>query len=99
MEVATTLLDNKPRNIGSLGDDAQILAGATIALLVNPTLYDRVTKALNDGLDVSFERDPIWGKRKPNRVIIRYNRQPAQPPLPVQAAQPDLSPEHELAHV
>jgi len=59
MAVKEALLSG--RAIGDLGDDADLLAGATMALLERPALYDAVTAALNDGLDLSFERDPIWG--------------------------------------
>jgi hypothetical protein len=57
--VKEALLEGRP--IGDLGDDADLLAGATMALLERPALYDRVTAALNNGLNLSFERDPIWG--------------------------------------
>jgi hypothetical protein len=43
------------------GDDAQLLAGVTLALLQKPGLYDAATKLLNAALDDSFDRDPIWG--------------------------------------
>ena len=43
------------------GDDAQLLAGVTLALLQKPELYDAATKLLNAALDDSFDQDPIWG--------------------------------------
>jgi hypothetical protein len=49
------------KSIVAAGDDAQLLAGVTLALLQNPDLYDAATKLLNDALDDSFDRDPIWG--------------------------------------
>ena len=61
------------QSIGDLGDDAQLLAGVTIALLDRPDLYDAATAALNDGLDLSFKRDPIWGAPRPDAVYIRYH--------------------------
>jgi hypothetical protein len=60
------------QSIATLGDDAQLLAGATIALLERPDLYDAVTKALNEGLDLSFRRDPIWGAPQGDAIFIRY---------------------------
>jgi hypothetical protein len=69
--VKKALLDGQP--IGDLGDDAQLLAGATLALLEQPTLYDEVTKALNDGLDLSFQRDPIWGRPQVDAIYVRYH--------------------------
>lgn len=43
------------------GDDAQLLAGVTLALLQKPGLYEAATKLLNAALDDSFDQDPIWG--------------------------------------
>jgi len=54
--------------IVGLGDDAQLLAGATMQLLENPRGYDGVTKALAKALDHSFKEDPIWGGRKSGDV-------------------------------
>jgi len=59
----------------TLGDDAQLLAGATLAVLDQPAKYDTVTQALNDGLDDSFRRDPIWGMRPVDAAYIRYARE------------------------
>ena len=77
MKVKSALLEGN-RPIATLGDDAQLLAGATMALLERPTLYTSVTDALNDGLDLSFQRDPIWGKPQSDRMIVRYIRPGAQ---------------------
>ena len=44
-----------------VGDDAQLLAGATIAIFEEPDKYDTCTKRLNEALDHSFAVDPIWG--------------------------------------
>jgi len=65
------------RSIGNLGDDAQLLAGVTLALLDRPNLYDAATRALNDGLDLSFKRDPIWGAPQPDAIYIRYHARAA----------------------
>jgi hypothetical protein len=58
--------------IVSLGDDAQLLAGATLALLDQPEKYRAVTDALNAALDKSFQSDPIWGVPAADRAYIRY---------------------------
>jgi hypothetical protein len=42
------------------GDDAQLLAGATLALLRKPERYDETQSLLNAALDESFRTDPIW---------------------------------------
>ena len=49
------------QSIVASGDDAQLLAGVTLALLQEPGLYDDATARLNEALDESFDRDPIWG--------------------------------------
>ena len=49
------------KSIIAAGDDAQLLAGVTLALLQEPGLYDAATKLFNAALDDSFDRDPIWG--------------------------------------
>jgi hypothetical protein len=49
------------QSIVSSGDDAQLLAGATMAVLGDPGRYDQATSLLNDALDDSFRNDPIWG--------------------------------------
>jgi hypothetical protein len=60
------------QRIDALGDDAQLLAGATLALLEAPQRYDAVTSALNDGLDRSFDTDPIWGTPPADAAYLRY---------------------------
>lgn len=55
--------------IAGVGDDAQLLAGATAALAADPGSYDAVTKRLNDALDTSFARDPIWGPSAPDLMF------------------------------
>jgi orotate phosphoribosyltransferase len=49
------------QSIVASGDDAQLLAGVTMALLQKPELYKVATKSLEEALDDSFDRDPIWG--------------------------------------
>jgi len=71
MAVKNAVLAGQP--IANLGDDAQLLAGVTLALLDQPDLYDAATQALNDGLDLSFKRDPIWGAPQPDAIYIRYH--------------------------
>jgi hypothetical protein len=51
----------KNQSIVGRGDDAQLLAGATLALLKRPNRYDATRSLLNDALDDSYRRDPIWG--------------------------------------
>jgi hypothetical protein len=59
------------QSIVSRGDDAQLLAGVTLALLQKPELYDAATALLNAALDDSFDRDPIWGATLRGHAIMR----------------------------
>jgi hypothetical protein len=68
--IASKLLASEP--IVNLGDDAQLLAGANAALLVNPDLYDAVTNALSDALDASFAQDPIWAPPARDSILAPH---------------------------
>jgi hypothetical protein len=48
------------RSVDHMGDDAQLLAAATLAVIDDPASYDRVTILLNAALDASFAADPLW---------------------------------------
>jgi hypothetical protein len=58
------------QSIVAHGDDAQLLAGVTLALLQRPERYDTATSLLNAALDDSFDRDPIWGATLPQGHAI-----------------------------
>ncbi len=58
------------QSVAGMGDDAQLLAGATLALMERPELYDSVTAGLNDGLDESFRADPLWSTAPGNMVGV-----------------------------
>jgi hypothetical protein len=71
------------QSVVAQGDDAQLLAGATLALLAAPDTYTALSGLLNDGLDDSFARDPIWHPLQPDPFAIRAvawtSRNPAPP--------------------
>ena len=77
----------KKQSIVGKGDDAQLLAGATLALLARPGLYDAAGSALNDALDDSFRTDPIWNSpatrpsaiKPPQPIVKPAPRKPAKP--------------------
>ena len=69
--IMTAFLDEE--SVVNRGDDAQLLAGATLAVLARPRLYDRVTELLAEALDQSFAQDPIWGLPTPHPVVLRYS--------------------------
>jgi hypothetical protein len=58
----------KNTKITGVGDDAQLLAGAMLALLKNAGLYQQTTKLLSDALDESYRNDAIWGA--PQRDVL-----------------------------
>lgn len=60
-EQAATNIATATGPIVALGDDAQLLAGATVAFLASPADYSKITGRLNAALDDSFARDPIFG--------------------------------------
>lgn len=74
------------QSVAGLGDDAQLLAGVTLALLDRPNLYAQVSQRLEEALDLSFSRDPFWTKPQPEPVFLRSislefgTSHPAQPP-------------------
>jgi hypothetical protein len=59
-----------------LGDDAQLLAGTTLALFDDATKYDAITRLLDDALDDSFNRDPVFAPPAPRHMFVRKNRPP-----------------------
>jgi hypothetical protein len=63
--------------IAAMGDDAQLLAGAIIALLDAPASYPQITAQLTAALDDSFHRDPIFGVAMPQSALALDRRGPA----------------------
>jgi hypothetical protein len=76
-------------SIATMGDDAQLLAGTTMALLANPGAYQQITVQLNAALDDSFARDPVFGTFTPQSALalkVRGRmtaRTPVSPPFPL----------------
>ena len=65
--------------VDDMGDDAQVLAGATVALTAKPKSYDQVNPLIRQALTKSFDRDPIWGSTRPDATFIRTSiRKPAK---------------------
>jgi hypothetical protein len=67
--IATALLASQ--SVAGIGDDAQVLSGATLALFGDPSQYDAITGGISDALDASFARDPIFGQIMPHRIFFR----------------------------
>ena len=68
--IAARVLQRQP--IIGHGDDAQLLAGVTLALLQEPTLYNAAQGLLNDALDDSFRTDPIWRDPLAGHAFARH---------------------------
>ena len=66
---AIAALIAKDQAIVAHGDDAQLLAGTTLALLREAELYDKAQALLNSALDDSFRTDPVWRGLTPSHVF------------------------------
>jgi hypothetical protein len=58
------------RSVAGQGDDAALLAGATLAAFDQPAAYDTITARLNQALDASFATDPFWGTPRPDPLFV-----------------------------
>jgi hypothetical protein len=76
----------------NLGDDAQLLAGTTLALLDDARGYGRITPLLEQALDDSFARDPVFAPPAPFFMLVTdevrmvgkaYSRTPTFPLFPL----------------
>src|SRR5262249_14974632 len=70
------------------GDDAQLLAGLSLALIQRPdqATYRAATALTNAALDDSFRKDPYWGMPHPDRWVMTSAlratpREPAPDPI------------------
>ena len=69
VDVAKRIWDQK--SIMGVGDDAQLLAGATMAVLDRRGLYASATELLKVALDDSYAKDPVWqGQGAGQRLIL-----------------------------
>ncbi len=70
------------QSVAGLGDDAQMFAGSTLALLDDPSpaRYASVTQRMNEALDLSFADDPVWGRPTPEPFILLPRRPVATVP-------------------
>jgi hypothetical protein len=70
------------KRVVAMGDDAQLLAGATLALLERPQQYSAVNEALANALDDSYARDPIMGFGCPHPLVAKAFLRHSAPPNP-----------------
>jgi hypothetical protein len=61
------------QSVANIANDAQLLSGATLALLADITAYDRVVARVNEALDVSFRTDELWGVVSPKVMCSDLN--------------------------
>jgi hypothetical protein len=85
---------SKGSSLLNLGDDAQLLAGTTLALLDAPGQYAPITALLEAALDDSYVRDPFFAPPAAffmfyvsdrRRVGVGYSRTPMFPTFPILA--------------
>lgn len=70
-------------SVVSGGDDAQLMAGLTLAVLQEPAKYASFTKSINDALDESFSSDPIWGPLPKDLMVVKPTRTLKNPEVTV----------------
>jgi len=70
-------------SVVSAGDDAQLMAGLTLATLQQPGRYAAYSKAINDALDDSFANDPLWGPVPHDLMVVKPTRTLANPEVQV----------------
>jgi hypothetical protein len=88
LAIGAKLLRDEP--VIGAGDDAQLLAGLTIAILRQPddAAYASATRQINLALDDSFARDPYWGSGLADPWVVdapRRARSTGRAPDPVSA--------------
>src|SRR5262249_35679532 len=101
--------NNDPDEVAHLGDDAQLLAGATLALLEKPDRYQDLTAILQIALGESFRNDPVIGfasahpmleLRPPPKGVLAGPDAPAEgdprsgPQGPGVGGPPEATPQH-----
>ncbi len=59
LAIVSAMRQNQP--VMEVGDDAHLLAAATMLLFQDADLYEQVTALLNDALNESYDRDPYLG--------------------------------------
>ena len=82
-QIATAL--NAGQGVAGQGDDAQLLAGATRAVLDAPEKYDASSRLLEAALDESFGRDAIWHPLQPDRMRVPLRSWGQDAPAPTRA--------------
>jgi len=70
-------------SVVSAGDDAQLLAGLTLAVQQQPGKYADFTKLINAALDDSYANDPVWGPIPHDMMVIKPTRTLKNPEVQV----------------
>ena len=80
--IAEQIRDRLLKNCGveNIGDDAQLLAGTTLALFDKPEMAEAINKKLVDALEMSARRDPILGFGSPHEFWSGVPPLLARPP-------------------
>jgi uridine phosphorylase len=70
--IATAMRAGK--SVVNSGDDAQTIAGLTLAVLDQPGQYDKFSSMANDALDASFRSDEYWGTPGPDNFVLKPSK-------------------------
>jgi nucleoside phosphorylase len=74
---------NSGSSIIGAGDDAQIVAGLTLAAIQQPSRYAQASKLANDALNDSYRSDPYWGSGVRDLMLTRPTRTARNPEVSV----------------
>jgi hypothetical protein len=66
-------------SVVGLGDDAQIIAGVTLACVRQPDRYAAISAEANKALDDSFDTDPFWARGPRDQMVVPSGQRPHRP--------------------
>jgi hypothetical protein len=96
LSIGAKLLHDQP--VIGAGDDAQLLAGLTMALMQRPddASYTSATELINLALDDSFAKDPYWGAGVPERWVLDTPRRARATGRPSASVSTAIAAHHDL---
>ena len=79
---------NAGQPISLLGDDAQMLAGMTLALAAAPKRYAEFTALANTALDASYQNDPVFSAPAADKAFLTFHEFKLDPSLAIPVGPP-----------